>query len=64
MKLIIFTLDGRGNSRNCKYPNRRLVTNADELADAILFDHVCAQYRNSYRSNDNFLGSNWHRHGL
>ena len=58
MKLIIFTLDGRGNSRNCKYPNRRLVTNADELADAILFDHVCAQYRNSYRSNDNFLGSN------
>ncbi len=42
---------------NCRYPQKREVQNAQDLKVAAQFDHVCAAYKNSYRSRDNFLWS-------
>ena len=58
MQLIIYTADCTGNAKNCKYPKRALVTNADELQAAVSRDHVCAEYHGNYRSVDNFISSN------
>ena len=35
MQLIIYTANCTGNAKNCKYPYRAVVTNADELLAAI-----------------------------
>ena len=50
MKLVFYTANCTGNAKNCSYPNRVEVTNADELKAAVRMDHVCAEYKNNYRS--------------
>lgn len=57
MKLNIFTADCVGNAKNCHYPNKVEVTNADELVRALAHDHTCGQFKNNYRSIGNFEGS-------
>ena len=57
MQLTICTANCTGNQKNCLYPNKSIVTSGDELKEAVKFDHVCAEYKNSYRSADNFLKS-------
>nr|DAL16499.1 MAG TPA_asm: dsDNA helicase [Caudoviricetes sp.] len=42
---------------NCRYPQKREIQTAQDLKVAAQFDHVCAAYKNSYRSRDNFLWS-------
>ena len=37
------------------YPNPVTVTDADTMRQAAAFDHVCAAYKQNYRSVDNFL---------
>ena len=34
MQLIIYTADCTGNAKNCRYPYRAVVTNAEELQEA------------------------------
>lgn len=46
------------NVENCIYPHKVTVTNAEEFNEMAKYDHVCAQYRNDYRSNINFIWSN------
>ena len=58
MQLIFYTADCVGNAKNCRYPNRTIVSNAEELTEATSRDHVCAEYQGNYRSVDNFLRSN------
>lgn len=58
MKLIIYSSDRAGNKANCIYPYRHEATDAASLSDAVRCDHVCAQYRENYRSNDNYIISN------
>lgn len=58
MQLIFYTADCTGNAKNCKYPRKVVVTNAEDLKEAVRKDHVCAKYMNNYRSVDNFLSSN------
>lgn len=58
MKLIIYQADVVGKQNNCLYPHRLEVTNADELAAAVVKDHVCAEYEKNYRSVANFIRSN------
>lgn len=55
MKLTLNTADCTGVPGNCLYPNRVEISNEDELKAAIAKDHVCAQYKGNYRSNDNFI---------
>ena len=57
MELLIFTANQTGNKKNCYYPNRVVAKNATELQKAVMMDHVCAEYRNDYRSNSNFMQS-------
>lgn len=55
MELILFTAGCKGVASNCRYPNRVVVTNAEEMAKAISFDHVSAEYKGYYRKKDNFI---------
>lgn len=57
MKLILYTADCTGNRKNTLYPNRVEVTSPEQLQAAIKRDHVCALYKDSKRSNQNFIES-------
>ena len=57
MRMTIYTADCRGREANSVYPNRRVVTNADEFKAAVENDHVCAKFRNNHRGNNDFLES-------
>lgn len=57
MKFTVFTASCTGREANCRYPQKREIQTAQELKVAAQFDHVCAAYKNNYRSRDNFLWS-------
>lgn len=57
MKFTLFTASCSGMESNCRYPQKREIRNAQDLKDAAASDHVCAAYKNNYRSRDNFLWS-------
>lgn len=57
MKFTVFTASCTGMESNCRYPQKREIQNAQDLKEAAAFDHVCAAYKNNYRSRDNFLWS-------
>lgn len=57
MELILYAARCTGNEKNCLYPDRHEITDADGLTEAVRFDHVCAEYRCNYRSNENFITS-------
>ena len=57
MRFTIYTADCTGNERNAIYPNKAVITSSRELGTAAAFDHVCAAYKDNYRSRDNFLAS-------
>ena len=50
-----YTANCCGDSSNCVYPNKAHITDSASFVAAIKQDHVCAAYKNNYRSNDNFL---------
>lgn len=58
MKLVLCLANSSGDKKNCLYPNRVEASSAEELAKAVSFDHVCAEYDKNYRSNSNFRKSN------
>ena len=53
----IYSADVTGNPGNCSYPHRHIILDEDSLKAAICHDYVCAEYKNSYRNGDNFIGS-------
>ena len=53
----MYYADCRGQEENCLYPHEVDVTDEASLEEVVTHDYVCAAYRNSYRNNDNFLGS-------
>ena len=53
----LYSADIAGNPSNCSYPHRHDVTDEASLKAAICHDYVCAEYKNHYRNNDNFIGS-------
>ncbi|MGO5291323.1 phage/plasmid primase, P4 family [Porcincola sp. LCP21S3_C12] len=54
-EMHIFTADCIGDEKNCRYPNAVTVSSEDTLRAAVSKDHVCAQYKNSYRGSSNFI---------
>ena len=58
MNLVLCTANSSVDKKNCLYPNRVEVTSAEEMAQAVSFDHVCAEYDKNYRSVGNFQKSN------
>ena len=57
MMFTIYSADVIGNPANCIYPHEQKILDESTLKAAVSHDYVCAEYKNSYRSNDNFLGS-------
>ena len=59
MKFDIFFHDGViENQTNVIYPNKLEITDVIDMVQAVGFDHVCAEYKDNRRSNDNFIKSN------
>lgn len=53
----LYSADITGNPGNCSYPHKQVVLDESNLKAAICHDYVCAEYRNSYRNSENFIGS-------
>ena len=53
----VYSADVTGNPGNCSYPHKHVILDAANLKAAISHDYVCAEYRNSYRNGENFIGS-------
>lgn len=58
MNFTLYHADCLGIPGNCSYPHKVEVTDKDSLQKAVAHDYVCAEYKGSYRNNDNFIGSN------
>ena len=56
--VTVFAANCRGDATNCLYPHRIEITDATSAVAAFSRDFVCAEYRNNYRSVENFLTSN------
>lgn len=54
----IYSANYTGNPSNCLYPKRIEVVDEDTLKEAVMHDYVCAEYKENYRNNSNFLGAN------
>lgn len=57
LNFTIYTADCVGNSGNCLYPNKMIVTDKESFIKATKMDHVTAKYKGNYRSKDNFESS-------
>lgn len=57
MNLTIFTSGSAGDASNCVYPNKVEVTDEASFIAAISQDHVCGEYKDSYRGVQNFISS-------
>lgn len=53
--ITVYAANCRGNPTNCLYPHRIEITDEASAAKAFSRDIVCAEYRNNYRSVENFL---------
>lgn len=56
--ITVYAANCRGNPTNCLYPHRIEITAEASAAKAFSRDIVCAEYRNNYRSVENFLIAN------
>ena len=56
--ITVYAASCRGNPTNCLYPHRIEITDEASAAKAFSRDIVCAEYRNNYRSVENFLIAN------
>lgn len=45
------------NSKNATYPHKIEVHSTADLENAVMYDHVCAEYKDCYRKNSNFIRS-------
>lgn len=57
MNFTLYTANCVGNPQNNLYPNRLVISNADDMRAAVAYDHVSAEFRNSRRNNYDFLSS-------
>ncbi|WP_165622599.1 phage/plasmid primase, P4 family [Streptococcus equi] len=57
INFTVYSADCVGNSGNCLYPNKNVVTDKETFIAATKMDHVTAKYKGNYRSKDNFESS-------
>lgn len=57
INFTVYSADCVGNSGNCLYPNKNIVTDKESFIAATKMDHVTAKYKGNYRSKDNFESS-------
>ena len=54
----VFSGNYIGNPSSCHYPHKIDVVNVEDLKQAVMHDYVCAEYKENYRNNENFISSN------
>lgn len=57
INFTVYSADCVGNSGNCLYPNKNIVTDKESFIAATKMDHVTAKYKGNYRCKDNFESS-------
>ena len=57
INFTVYSADCVGNSGNCLYPNKMIVSDKESFIKATKMDHVTAKYKGNYRSKDNFESS-------
>ena len=57
INFTVYSADCVGNSSNCLYPNKMIVSDKESFIKATKMDHVTAKYKGNYRSKDNFESS-------
>lgn len=57
MQLTLYTAHCKGKKNNAVYPNKCIIRNPEDLCAAAAFDHVCAEFRISHRSVDDFMSA-------
>ena len=55
--MFMYHADCTGQETNCLYRHRVEITDEASLREAVRHDYVCAEYRNGYRSKENFISS-------
>lgn len=55
MEFVMYHSGRAGEKNNTKYPNKIIVKNADDLRNVCRFDHVCVEFANHHRCNDDFV---------
>lgn len=55
MHFTLSTATSAGQASNTVYPNQLTITNAEELEQAVRYDHVCGQFQNNQRNIANFI---------
>ena len=53
--LTIHYADCCGNAKNCTYPHTATATTEEEIRKIVAHDHVLAEFKDAYRSKDNFV---------
>ena len=56
-EFVFWRADCMQDPKNCSYPHRVVVTDAEGFDAMARYDHVSATYENSYRSNGTFEAS-------
>lgn len=55
MHFTLSTATSAGQASNTVYPNQLTITTAEELEQAVRYDHVCGQFQNNQRNIANFI---------
>lgn len=55
MHFTLSTAANSGQASNTIYPHQQTITNAQELEQAVHYDHVCGQFKNNQRTIANFI---------
>lgn len=58
MKFNISKSYFKGNEHNCFYPSIVEIDNETDMKEVVAYDHVCAFFKRSKRSIDNFISAN------
>lgn len=58
MHFTLSTAANSGQASNTIYPHQQAITNAQELEQAVHYDHVCGQFKNNQRTIANFIKAN------
>ena len=56
-EFTLYISNTRQNAQNSIYGTKCTITSLDDLKNAVLFDHVCCEYKNNHRSCDDFISS-------
>lgn len=57
MNIKLYSANCTGVETNCRYPHETVVADESSLLSAVSRDYVCVAYKDSYRSNDNFISA-------